>query len=82
MNLRELLLQFAGENNESLKLEDLITKNIEDVDIIKGFSNGVELYCEKDVNETIKDIDILLIENNYDFFEISKDKDIVRIELM
>ena len=85
MDLRELLLQFAGENEESLKLDELISSNIENVSICKDFNNGVELVVteQKDIDKIIKNIDTLLLKNKYDSYEITKEgSDIIKVELI
>lgn len=46
MNLRELLLQFAGDNEENLKLEDLLTDNISGIEIEEDLTNGVRVLVE------------------------------------
>ena len=46
MNLRELLLQFAGENEESLQLDELLANNIKGIEIEKDIANGVRILVE------------------------------------
>lgn len=84
MTLKDLLLQFAGENESSLKLDELIFSNIEKISIQKDFNNGVEVLINDDVNadEIVSKIDKLLIKNKYNSYEITKiDENIIRIEL-
>jgi hypothetical protein len=55
MNLRELLLQFAGENEESLQLDELITNNINGVEVERDVGNGVKILVKNPINiEKIK----------------------------
>ena len=74
MNLRELLLQLAGENEESLKLDELISRNIERITVRRNFSNGIELITDQQdsIDDIIKKIDNLLLENNYESYDIVK----------
>jgi hypothetical protein len=55
MNLRELLLQFAGENEESLQLDELITNNINGVEVERDVGNGVKILVKNPIHiEKIK----------------------------
>jgi len=83
MTLKDLLLQFAGENEQSLKLDEVISNNIENICVYKNFNNGIELLITQgNIDEIIKKIDVLLIESNYDSYDITKvNENIIRIEL-
>lgn len=84
MDLRELLLQFAGENEASLKLDELISLNVLNVSVCRDFNNGIELLVNNPLiaESIVKKIDKLLIKNNYESYDIIiKEPDIIRIEL-
>jgi len=84
MDLRELLLQFAGENEASLKLDELISLNVLNVSVHSDFNNGIELLVDNPLitESIVKKIDELLIKNNYESYDITiKEPDIIRIEL-
>lgn len=68
MNLRELLLQFAGENDISLKVEDIVMANSENIYIMEEIPNGVKAGVIEDsiLEETKEKIKNALISNGYE----------------
>lgn len=73
MNLRELLLQFAGENEESLKLDELLSNNIKGIKIEKDISNGVKILIEDSshIRQIKQSIFNLLEKAGYEDFRIT-----------
>jgi hypothetical protein len=67
MNLRELLLQFAGENDISLKVENIVTTSTNNIYVLDEISNGVKvgLLDNNRLEETKKVITEKLVENGY-----------------
>jgi len=43
MNLRELLLQFAGESNISLNVEDIVMSTTDNAYLIESINNGIKV---------------------------------------
>ena len=83
MNLRDLLLQFAGENERSLNLSELLYSNIDEIEDQKVLNSGVELYLNECVSEDIiNTIDNLLLKEGYDTYDIIKINDnILKVEI-
>jgi len=72
MNLRELLLQFEGELDESLKLDDLLIDNISGIEIEEDVANSVKVLVENpdDLNKIKKLIQALLEKSGYKDYSI------------
>jgi len=73
MNLRELLLQFAGENEESLRIDELLSNEIEGIEVENDISNGVKILVEdprklEEIKELIKKV---LEDAGYDEYSIT-----------
>lgn len=85
MNLRELLLQFAGENDVALKLDEIITSDTraDNISIIEDIGNGVRAVLLDDTKreETIESIKELLTDNGYEKFHIYFDEELMTIEV-
>lgn len=85
MNLRELLLQFAGENDVALKLDEIITSDIraDNISIVEDIGNGVRAVLLDDTKreETIESIKELLTDNGYEKFHIYFDEELMTIEV-
>lgn len=73
MNLRELLLQFMGENEESLQLDELLANNINGIEIEKDIANGVKILVEDPsrTEQIKKSIQNLLEESGYEEYSIT-----------
>lgn len=73
MTLRELLLQFAGENEKSLQLDELLANNINGIEIEKDIANGVRILVENPsrVEQIKKSIQNLLEESSYEEYSIT-----------
>lgn len=76
MNLRELLLQFAGENEESLQLDELLANNIKGIEIEKDIANGVRILVEDPslVEQTKESIKTILEQAGYEEYRITPKK--------
>lgn len=78
MNLRELLLEFAGENDRVLKLEDFISSTASNVTVLDTTSNTIRLAVtdKKEIKEHIEEITELLnnseFQSDYEIVEESK----------
>jgi hypothetical protein len=85
MNLRELLLQFAGENDVALKLDEIITSDIraDNISIVEDIGNGVRAVLLDDTKreETVESIKELLTDNGYEKFHIYFDEELMTIEV-
>lgn len=80
MNLRELLLQFAGQNEQLLQLEDLITSKISSISVLEETASSIRVAPTngREITECIKSLDELLSESGYKNYEIDGDgEDIV-----
>lgn len=73
MNLRELLLQFAGENEESLQLDELLADYIDGINIEKDIANGVKIVLQEDSKvESVKSqIQTVLEDAGYEEYSIT-----------
>jgi len=73
MNLRELLLQFAGENEESLQLDELLANNVHGIEIEKDIANGVKILVEDpaQIEQVKQEIKKLLEQAGYEEYRIT-----------
>jgi 5,10-methylenetetrahydrofolate reductase len=74
MNLRELLLQFAGQNEKALRADELIESSIRDVQYLSEENEAIHFLVineEKYINEIVSQIDDLLITNEFDNYNIT-----------
>lgn len=76
MNLKELLLQFAGDNERALKLEDLIVGQVAGIKIEEDTCNGIRMIVlEPDRIEAItKRISKILEDNEYQGYSITEEE--------
>lgn len=84
MNLKELLLEFAGENEQSLKLEDLLIGQVSDIRIEEDVCNGIRIAVldESRVESITNRIKQLLDDNNYDSYSIVQEDNGNQIKLL
>lgn len=77
MNLRELLLQFAGENGESLQLDDLLTTKVRGIEVEEELDSGLRVLVKNpvDLEETKDRIQNVLEQNGYSEYTITPEKD-------
>lgn len=77
MNLKELLLEFAGENEKSLRLEDLLVGQMSGIRIEEDVCNGVRLIVlEPDnIKAITKKIEKILESNSYSGYSIIQEED-------
>lgn len=77
MNLKELLLQFAGESGESLELEDLLTAKVKGIEVEEELDDAVRaLVKEPSQLEEIKErIQNVLEQAGYDKYNIQPERD-------
>lgn len=68
MNLRELLLQFAGENELSLKIEEAINESLDDTYIIENKGDEIVLSSEVDISKVAS----LLDSKKLEYYSIEK----------
>ena len=73
MDLRELLLQFAGENDRALHLEDTLINSIEGISIDSEIANRVKVVVKnpKDREKIKEDIQKILEKNGYEEYSIT-----------
>jgi len=77
MNLRELLLQFAGKSGDIIKLDELLTDKVSGIEIEEEIEDGVRLLLNNPskLNETKERIEDVLEQNGYSEFSIKPEKD-------
>jgi hypothetical protein len=73
MDLRELLLQFAGENGETLRLDELLSSSVIGIEVVEDLDGAVRLLVENPkMLEEIKDrIVEVLDKNGYEKYTIT-----------
>ncbi len=73
MNLKELLLQFSGENATAIKIDELLSDNVAGIEIEVDIANGVKILIEDPsrLDEVKKDIARVLEESGYEEFSIN-----------
>jgi hypothetical protein len=71
MNLRELLIQFSGINDDSLKLDELLSDRVKGIKVEETMEGSVKLLLNnpKDLEEVKERIENILEQNGY--FEYS-----------
>lgn len=72
MNLKELLLQFAGESAAAIKIDELLSDNVAGIEIEVDIANGVKILVEDPdkLDEVKKDIARVLDEAGYEEYSI------------
>ena len=73
MNLRELLLQFAGENDKTLQLEDFLLDEVSGIDVESEVGSKVKvLVCNPSQKDTIMErIKSVLEKHGYEEYTIT-----------
>jgi uncharacterized membrane protein len=73
MNLRELLLQFAGENEESFRIDELLSNKIDGIEIEKDITGSVKVLIENPfkLQEIKKSIQKVLDDAGYEDYSIT-----------
>ncbi len=76
MNLKELLLQFAGDNERSLRLEDILVGHVKGVKIEEDVCNGIRMivFEPERIEEITERVQKLLEHNNYDGYSITEEE--------
>jgi hypothetical protein len=77
MTLKELLLEFAGDKGDALKLDELLTSKVEGIETIEEVSDGIRFLVEDPKNTTaIKErIAEVLDKAGYEEYKITIEKD-------
>lgn len=72
MNLKELLLEFAGENEKSLTLEDLLVGQVDGIKIEEDVCNGVRVIvlAEDNIDSIVSKIKKILELNSYSGYSV------------
>lgn len=77
MNLRELLIQFSGANDDSLKLDELLTNRVRGIEVEETIEDGVKILLNnpKDLEEIKERIEDVLEQEGYTEYSINPEKD-------
>jgi hypothetical protein len=77
MNLRELLLQFAGNSGEVIKLDELLMDKVKGIEVEEEIESGVRLLLNNpaDLDEVKERIEDVLEQNGYIEYSIKPEKD-------
>lgn len=77
MNLKELLLQLAGESSENLKLDELLTNKVKGIEVDEELDGGLRLLVKKpsDLEEIKESIQNTLEKNGYDQYTIEPERE-------
>jgi hypothetical protein len=77
MDLRELLLEFAGESGKSMELDELLTEKVRGVEVVEEINGGVRVLVKNPKYlEEIKDrIQEVLEKNGYKEYNIKPETD-------
>lgn len=81
MNLRELLLEFAGQNEQLLKLEEIITSKISEISVIEETASTIRVAPTEDINECVKKLIEVLDESGYEDYEIREENENIVISI-